>query len=155
MFITYDAYMSKDLEDDDRTAWNIVQRCGHTPWFQVGYMGTLHDRERFTCALLARDLYALAYILKLQDDDNQVVSVQVVLPSWITGEPAWCMRQLVEVKCLRDNDGVPVVHYTVESGQTYLECTSEAVLLRFPGHPHVIYHDAPMGERPAERLVAP
>lgn len=154
MFITYDAYKAKGWEDYEGTAWSVVERYGHTPWFQVSYMATPPHQQRFTSVLLARDVHALAHILTLQDDNAHVISVQVVLPSWMTGKPAWSMQQLIEVKCLHDNDGVPVMRYLVEGGQSYFESTSEAVLTSFSGHSHVIYRDASVSQSQAgERLA--
>lgn len=147
MFLTYDGALSTDLIDG-RTAWQIVERHGQTPWFHISFL-TKKDKKGFACVILAADIHELAQVLDLPEDNGGVVNVQVVLPSWMTGKSAWCMRQLVEVKCTRDRDGVPVTYYMVAGGRTYSERTNDAVLMHFPDGPHVIYNEASLWQSQA------
>ncbi|MNW04065.1 hypothetical protein D3C71_2000960 [compost metagenome] len=64
------------------------------------------DSIRALEAVLTRDYY-------------RVVSVQIVMPSYVSGKDGWSMEPLSELIYALDGDGMPVVVYRTKSGGTY------------------------------------
>ncbi|MNZ42804.1 hypothetical protein D3C78_603870 [compost metagenome] len=109
--------LADSVDANGEMNWFWATRKEHTPWFHLGaydpdasagadYTVLMLDSIRALEAVLTRDYY-------------RVVSVQIVMPSYVSGKDGWSMEPLSELIYALDGDGMPVVVYRTKSGGTY------------------------------------
>lgn len=109
--------LTNKVSADGEANWLYMLRRQHTPWFHLGaYDQTTGNGEEYV-VLMLDSIRALEAVLTR--DDYWVLSVQVVMPSYMNGKDGWSMEPLSELTYTLDNDGMQVAIYRTKSGATY------------------------------------
>jgi hypothetical protein len=120
MFTTYVESietLTNSVGADGAMNWFLATRREHTPWFHLGaYDQDASPGADYTVLMLdtIRSLEAV-----LTWDFYKVVSVQIVMPGYVSGKDGWSMEPLSELVYTLDSDGMPIAVYRTRSGTTY------------------------------------
>ncbi len=134
MFITDEAakmHMPSALfGDDESTYWTYVKQHMHAPWFYCTYAVEYEDGGKFRHMILLAEPMQLEQLSAVSE--IELIEVQVVLPSYVTGQGRWIMAPLASIWEGDTSDGVTELVFVTQTGERFCfnkEITNENQLV--------------------------
>lgn len=102
---------------DGGMSWYWAARSRHSPWFHLGAHDQFAGTDKGYVVLMLDSIRALEAALVASD--YRVVSLQAVMPGYMTGKAGWTMEPLSELIYTLDIDGMPIAECCLKDGSTH------------------------------------
>lgn len=109
--------------------WRMIERDLNNPWFHLTV--SFEDRgETRVKSVFPNDVNLLTHLLSGAGNGIDVVCLQAVLPTHITGKSCWIMGPLEQLVSARRDDGQLFNIFYLENGEVYSDPALPGRLIR-------------------------